>query len=45
MDHQFSSFIKNKNYKIYGIFEPIAFGPGYNKISEWNYSKKIEWWK
>ena len=25
LDHQFSKFIQTKNYKIYGIFEPIAF--------------------
>ena len=43
LDHQFSGFIKDKNYKIYGIFKPIAFSQGDNILTEWNYKKKINW--
>jgi GR25 family glycosyltransferase involved in LPS biosynthesis len=43
LDHQFSSFIKHKNYKIYAIFKPIAFSQGDNILTEWNYKKKIYW--
>ena len=41
LDHQLSDFIKYKNYKIYGIFEPIAFHAGENILTEWNFTKKI----
>ena len=43
LDHQLSGFIKSKNYKIYGIFEPIAFSQGNNAIPEWNYKKDHKW--
>ena len=43
LDHQFSGFIKDKNYKIYGIFKPIAFSQGDNILTEWKYKKKINW--
>lgn len=43
LDHQFSGFIKDKNYKIYAIFKPIAFSQGDNLLTEWNYKKKIDW--
>lgn len=43
IDHQLSSFIKEKNYNVYGIFEPIAFSQGDNIITEFNYKNKVNW--
>ena len=42
IDHQFAGFIKDKNYKVYGIFEPIAFNQGANIISEFSYKNEHE---
>ena len=43
IDHQLSSFIKEKNYNVYGIFEPITFSQGDNIITEFNYKNKVNW--